>query len=206
MRKALIFCLFLVTSITMSAQHRASRKYHVWFEDTPNELYTRNMVNCQEEGQELWNGCWVRVRNGYIYIYNGDEKILYGDEVSLFYNGYYRVKRAGNYYLFTAEGEKVNGVFGEDIRYYPWNYFAVKKGSGFWYVYHADGTRLSFFSEAEPLICYNGCWIYQRGNTQYAADQKGDKISGVYGDEVSLMNSGRWKCIRNGQVFIKDGN
>ena len=85
----------------MSAQYMVSNKYDVWLEDTGEEIYTRKNVDCTEDGQELWNGCWVRIRNGYIYIYNGNNKILYGNEVRLFYNGYYRVMRAGNYYLFT---------------------------------------------------------------------------------------------------------
>ena len=85
----------------MSAQYMVSNKYDVWLEDTGEEIYTRKNVDCTEDGQELWNSCWVRIRNGYIYIYNGNNKILYGNEVRLFYNGYYRVMRAGNYYLFT---------------------------------------------------------------------------------------------------------
>ena len=31
-------------------------------------------------------------------------------------------------------------------------------------------------------------------------DQSGYKISGVYGDDVILLNDGRWKCVRGSYV------
>lgn len=52
----------------MSAQYMVSNKYDVWLEDTGEEIYTRKNVDCTEDGQELWNSCWVRIRNGRVYL------------------------------------------------------------------------------------------------------------------------------------------
>jgi hypothetical protein len=31
-------------------------------------------------------------------------------------------------------------------------------------------------------------------------DDTGRKLDGVYGDDVSLLNDGRWKCVRGSYV------
>lgn len=68
-RKALLLCsISSMASITMSAQYMVSNKYDVWLEDTGEEIYTRKNVDCTEDGQELWNSCWVRIRNRRVYL------------------------------------------------------------------------------------------------------------------------------------------
>lgn len=193
------FLVALMACMTMQAQYAVSDKYDVWFEGTDGETYTRKAVKCTDDFQDLWNGYHVRLTNGKVYVKNGYSTVVYGDEVSLLYNGCYKVRQGNMWYLYDADGDKVSGVYGEDIRYYPFNYVACQKGSNLWYIYRCNGEKLSFYSDVCPWICSNECWIVQQGSMQYGIGRDGYKVSGVYGDDVSMVN-GRWKCVNNGYV------
>ena len=193
------FIAALMVCITMQAQYVYNSNYDVWFEGTNSEMTTRKTVWCTEDYQDLWNGCYVRLTNGRIYVKDGYSTVVYGDVIGLLYNGCYKVRQGNMWYLFDANGDKVSGVYGQEILYYPFNYVACKKGSNVWYVYRCNGEKLSFYSDVSPWICSNECWIVQQGSKQYGIDQNGYKISGVYGDDVSLVN-GRWKCVNGSYV------
>ena len=193
------FLLALMACMSMQAQYVVSDKYDLWFEGTSGETSTRKAVWCTDDFQDLWNGNYVRLTNGKIYVKDGYSTVLYGDEVALLYNGCYKVRQGNMWYLYDADGDKVSGVYGEEILYYPFNYVACKKGRNLWYVYRCNGEKLSFYSDVSPWICSNECWIVQQGSKQYGIGQDGHKVSGVYGDDVSMVN-GRWKCVNNGYV------
>ena len=197
------FVLALMTCATMSAQYAYNDHYNVWFEGTDSEMATRKTVWCTENYQDLWNGNYVRITNGRVYVKDGSSTVVYGDEIGLLYNGCYKVRNGNTWYLYDADGDKVGGVYGEEILYYPFNYVACKKGRNLWYVYRCNGEKLSFYSDVSPWICSNECWIVQQGSKQYGIDPNGDKISGVYGDDVSLVN-GRWKCVNGSYVRYID--
>jgi len=187
----------------MSAQYAYNSNYTVWFEGTDSEMATRKTVWCEEDYQDLWNGCYVRLTNGKVYVKNGHSTVVYGDEIGLMYNGCYTVKYGSTWYLYDEDGDKVSGVYGEEILYYPFNYVACKKSSNLWYVYRCNGEKLSFYSDVSPWICSNECWIVQQGNKQYGIGRDGYKVSGVYGDDVSMTN-GRWKCVNGSSVRYID--
>jgi len=199
-RYLLILFVALTASLTMSAQYVVSDKYRLWFEDSGHEVTTRKAVWCTEDYQDLWNGYHVRLYNGRIHVKNGSSTVVYGDEIALLYNGCYKVRQGSTWYLFDADGERVGGVYGSEILYYPFNYVACQKNTNLWYVYRCNGEKLSFYSEVSPWICWNECWIVQQSGRQYGIDRNGDKISGVYGDDVILLNDGRWKCVRGSYV------
>lgn len=192
--------VLLMTYMPANAQYVVSDKYDLWFEDTDNEMTTRKAEWCTEDYQDLRNGCYVRINSSYVYIYNNGRSILYGDEINLIYNGYYRVKRNGTWYLADPDGDLVDGIYGKEIIYYPWNHVAVQRSSGYWDVYNCNGYKLDFYSDESPLIFANGCWGVKHGRYWYGYDQDGDQISGVYGDELILLNDGRWKCIQGSYI------
>lgn len=189
-----------MASLAMSAQYVVSDKYDLWFEDTDHEFTTRKPEYCTEHYQDLRNGCQVRISGSRVYVYRNGSSILYGDEINLLYNGYYRVKRSGTWYLADPDGDLVSGIYGKEILYYPWGYVTVQRSAGYWDVYHCSGRKVDFYSNEAPLIFWNGCWLIKQGTYWYACDADGDKISGVYGDEVILLNEGRWKCVRGSYV------
>ena len=203
MKRFYLFLVSLITSVTMSAQYVYNSNYDVWFEGTSSEMTTRKIVWCEEDYQDLWNGCYVRLTNGRVYVKEGSSTVVYGDQVGLLYNGCYKVKYGNTWYLYDADGDKVSGVYGEEILYYPFNYVACKKGSSLWYVYRCNGEKLSFYSDVSPWICSNECWIVQQGSKQYGIGRDGYKVSGVYGDDVSMTN-GRWKCVNGSSVRYVD--
>lgn len=199
--KRFLLCLFALMACTaMSAQYVVSDKYTLWFEDSGNEVITRKPVWCEEDYQDLWNGCYVRVHSKRIYIYRNSGSILYGDEINLLYNGYYRVKRSGTWYLCDEDGETVSGIYGSEIRYYPWGYVTVKRSAGYWDVYHCGGRKLDFYSDEAPYLFSNGCWGVRHGRYWYAYDSDGDQIDGVYGDTITLLNNGGWKCVQGNYI------
>ena len=206
MKKILFFCIVLITSISMRAQYVVSDKYDLWFEDTDHEMTTRKSVQCTDNYQDLWNGCTVRIIGKKVYIYRGGNSILYGDDINLLYNGYYRVKRSGTWYLSDPDGDIVDGIYGKQILYYPWGYVTIQRSAGYYDVYHCSGRKVDFYSEESPYIFWNGCWLIKQGRYWYACDKDGRKIDGVYGDQVTLLNDGRWKCVQGSYVSYKDGN
>lgn len=195
MKAKIITLLLILTASMTQAQYVVSDKYDLWFEDTGHEITTRKSVWCEEDYQDLWNGCYVRIRSGRVYIYQSGSSILYGDEINLLYNGYYRVKRSGTWYLADPDGDLVSGIYGNQIYYYPWGYVTIQRSSGYWDVYHCSGKKVDFYSDESPYLTWNGCWIIKQGSNWYACDPDGDKISGVYGETIILLNDGRWKCI-----------
>lgn len=200
MRRKIALWLVVLTSVCMSAQYVVSDKYDLWFEDSGHELTTRKPEWCTEDYQDLRNGCQVRISGRTVYIKRDGYTILYGDEINLLYNGYYRVRRGSTWYLADEDGDLVDGIYGKEILYYPWSYVAVLRSGGFWDVYHCSGKKVDFYSEESPYIFWNGCWLIKQGTNWYACDEEGDKISGVYGDQVSLLNNGSWKCVRGSYV------
>ena len=198
--KLLTLCFALMASLTMSAQYVVSDKYDLWFEDTNNEMTTRKPEYCTEHYQDLCNGCQVRLSGKKVYIYRNGYSILYGDEINLLYNGYYRVRRGNTWYLADEDGDLVSGIYGKGIRYYPFGYVSVMRSSGYWDIYHCSGRKLETYSYENPLMFGNGFLCVKQGSYWYAVDQDGDKISGVYGDDIFLLNNGTWKCIRGSYV------
>ncbi|MBQ3354796.1 MAG: hypothetical protein IJL04_01495 [Bacteroidales bacterium] len=198
--KLFTLLIALLASASMNAQYVVSDKYDLWFEDSGNEVTTRKPEWCTENYQDLRNGCTVRINSNRVYIYYNGSSFLYGDEINLLYNGYYRVKRSGTWYLADPDGDLVSGIYGEHIYYYPWGYVTVQRSSGYWDVYHCSGRKLDFYSDESPLIYSNGCWGVRHGKYWYAYDEDGNQISGVYGDQMTLLNDGRWKCVRGSYV------
>ena len=72
--------------------------------------------------------------------------------------------------------------------------------SGYWDVYHCSGKKVDFYSDESPYIFWNGCWCIKQGSYWYACDGDGNKIDGVYGDKITLLDNGNWKCIRGKYV------
>lgn len=205
MKRIYSFFLALMACMCMQAQYVVSDKYDLWFEDTGNEITTRKSVPCTDNYQDLWNGCYVKNSGNRIYIYRGSYSILYGDEIELLYNGYYRVKRSNTWYLADEDGDLVSGIYSSGkIYYFPWGYVTFQRSSGYWDIYHCSGRKVDCYSDEDPKIFWNGCFLIKQGKYWYAVDGDGDKIDGVYGDEVILLNNGSWKCIRGSYVSYID--
>ena len=204
MKRLFSFLMALMAAVTMQAQYVVSDKYDQWFEDTGYEVTTRKPVACEENYQDLWNGCYVKLSGRTVHIYRGSSYFLYGDEINLLYNGYYRVKRSGTWYLADEDGELVSGIYGKNIYYYPFGYVTVQRSAGYWDIYHCSGRKLDCYSEEAPYIFRNGCFLIKQGQYWYAVDSDGDKIDGVYGDSVTLLNNGSWKCVRGSYVTYID--
>lgn len=194
----------LLACRAMFGQYVVSDNYDLWFEDTGNEVITRKAVFCNEDYQDLWNGATVRLLSRRTHIYRDGYSILYGDEINLLYNGYYRVKRNGTWYLADPDGDLVDGIYGKNILYYPWGYVAVQRSAGYWDVYHCSGRKVDFYSDNSPYIYWNGCWGVIHGRYIYAYDSYSRQLSDVYGNSVLLLNDGRWKCVRGSYTTYVD--
>lgn len=196
--------LALIACVSIQAQYVVSDKYDLWFEDTDHELTTRKSVACYDNYQDLWNGCMVKTSGQRIYIYRNNSSILYGDQINLLYNGYYRVRRGNTWYLADEDGDLVDGIYGKDMYYYPFGYVAVLRSSGYWDIFHCSGRKVNCYSNESPYIFWNGCFLIKQGTYWYAVDADGNKLDGVYGDQVTLLNNGSWKCVRGSYVTYID--
>ncbi len=200
MKRFYSFFLALMACMGMQAQYVVNDKYDLWFEDSGHEVTTRKAEYCTEHYQDLRNGCQVRLTGRTVYIYRNGYSILYGDEINLLYNGYYRVRRGKTWYLADEDGDLVNGIYGNTIYYFPFGYVTFQRSSGYWDIYHCSGRKVECYSDESPFMFWNGFFLIKQGRYWYAVDRDGDKIDGVYGDEVTLLNDGRWKCVRGSYV------
>lgn len=203
-RKLLTLLVAVMASMSIQAQYVVSDKYDVWFEDTGHDMTTRKSIACEEDYQDLWNGCYVRISGKRIYIYRNGSSILYGDEINLLYNGYYRVRRGKTWYLADSDGDLVDGIYGSCIYYYPFGYVTLQRSSGYWDIYHSSGSKVECYSDEAPLMFWNGYFLIKHGKYWYAVDTRGNQLDGVYGDEVILLDNGGWKCIRGSYVTYID--
>ena len=115
MKRFYSFLVALMACVSMQAQYVVSDKYDLWFEDTGYDVTTRKAVDCTDNYQDLWNGCYVRTSGRTIYIYRNNSSILYGEEINLLYNGYYRVRRGNTWYLADEDGDLVSGIYGKTM-------------------------------------------------------------------------------------------
>ena len=204
MKRFYSFFLALMACMSMQAQYVVSDKYDLWFEDTDHEVTTRKAEYCTEHYQDLRNGCQVRLSGRTVYIYRNGYSIFYGDEINLLYNGYYRVRRGNTWYLADEDGDLVSGIYGSHIYYFPFGYVTLQRSAGYWDIYHCSGRKVDCYSNESPYMFWNGCFLIKQGKYWYAVDSDGDKIDGVYGDEVILLNNGSWKCVRGSYVTYID--
>ena len=200
MKRFNLFIVALLAAVSMSAQYVVNDKYDLWFEDSGYEVTTRKSVACTDNYQDLWNGCYVKTSGNRVYIYRNNSSILYGDEINLLYNGYYRVRRGNTWYVADEDGDLVSGIYGKEIYYFPFGYVTLQRSSGYWDIYHCSGYKVDCYSQECPYMFRNGYFLIKQGTYWYAVDSDGDKISGVYGDNVTLLNDGRWKCVRGSYV------
>lgn len=204
MKRLYSFLIALIAGMTMQAQYIVSDKYDLWFEDSGHEVTTRKSVPCTDDYQDLWNGCYVKTVSRTIYIYCGSSSVLYGDEINLLYNGYYRVRRGNTWYVADENGNLVDGIYGKTIYYFPFGYVTLQRSAGYWDIYHCSGRKVECYSDEAPFMFWNGCFLIKQGRYWYAVNDDGDKLDGVYGDEVLLLNNGRWKCVRGSYVTYID--
>ena len=204
MKRVYSFLVALMACMSMQAQYVVSDKYDLWFEDSGHEVTTRKPEFCTEHYQDLRNGCQVRLSGRTVYIYRNGYSILYGDEINLLYNGYYRVRRGNTWYLADEDGDLVSGIYGKIIYYFPFGYVTLQRSSGSWDIYHCSGRKVECYSNESPFMFWNGCFLIKQGRNWYAVNSDGDKIDGVYGDDVLLLNDGRWKCVRGSYVTYID--
>ena len=200
MKRIYFFIVTLLTAMTLSAQYVVSDKYDLWFEDTGHEVTTRKSVGCFDNYQDLWNGCYVKTSGRTVYIYRNNSSILYGDEINLLYNGYYRVRRGNTWYLADEDGDLVSGIYGKAIYYFPFGYVTLQRNAGYWDIFHCSGRKVECYSNESQFMFWNGYFLIKQGTYWYAVDDDGNKIDGVYGDQVTLLNDGSWKCVRGSYV------
>lgn len=204
MKRLISLLAALMAWTAVYGQYVVSDKYNLWFEDSDNELTTRKAEYCTDDYQDLRNGCTVRLIGRTVYIKRDGYTILYGDEINLLYNGYYRVRRGSTWYLADPDGDLVSGIYGKQILYFPWGYVTVERSSGYWDVYHCSGRKVDIYSDESPYIYANGCWGVIHGRYIYVYDSDGRQLSGVYGNSVTLLNDGRWKCVRGNYISYVD--
>jgi hypothetical protein len=69
-----------------------------------------------------------------------------------------------------------------------------------WRVFEEDGDRLSIWSQSMVELLWNGYYKYQKSGRFYVADERGDRIFNIWGDDVQLRNDGIFQ-VRRGNYY-----
>lgn len=200
-----LVALLMATACPAQAQTYREDGYD-FFYDYEHRIVRRSIVACTYDNQDLWNGDYVRIINGSVYIYRNGYRILYGSSIWLTHTGHYIVERGNYQYLYDEDGDYWT-VSGNDINIL-WNgVYSVQRGDS-WYLYTADGNRLGYVYSLESFkIYWNGYYCLYRGGYYYLADESGDLISGSYSDtEPSLLDNGTWRVHRGNYSYVIDSD
>ena len=81
--------------------------------------HMRPEVRCVQDWQELWNGCHVRLKVGRVYVYDRDDRVLWGDEIVLLPNGFYKVRNGSFWHVYTYNGDRLGNVWGDFVELMP---------------------------------------------------------------------------------------
>ena len=105
----------------------------------------RPEVVCASDWQRLWNGCHVRLKGGKVYVYERDgDRVVYGDEIILLPNGYYKVRKGADWRIYERDGHWTS-IHGSRI-VSLWNGCYTVLVGDVWRVFEEDGDRLSIWS------------------------------------------------------------
>lgn len=202
-RRIFTVLIAFIAAVAANAQVFHEDGYSYFF-DYDHRVVIRSSVSCDTEGQDLWNGDYVRLSGNYVYIYRGRTKITYGENIWLIHTGDYIVARSGWEYLFDSDGNKT-GLYGEIIKPTLSDALTVYRG-GWWYLYTRDGRKMgNIYSEIEPSAYWNGYYSYFSGGYYRIATPNGESISGSYSDEVpTLTNAGTFRVLRGGNYYFID--
>lgn len=203
------FTLAILAALTMSGwQGARAQSYYEdgwrYLYDYDHRVVVRACTPCTEDYQSLWNGDYVRLLGGNVFIYRDGRQVTYGKKVWLEQTGYYTVKRGDYYYLIDEDGYQT-GVNGNNL-YVLWNGIYVVLKGNHWYLYTADNERLGgVYSNEEISIYWNGYYCVQMGSYYYVATPEGRLINATYSDEEpEITNAGQFRCFRGNSTYIID--
>ena len=202
----------LVLTFVLSASSLFAQEYYDYYVppgyyayyDYDHKVLQREVVYCNEDYMDLWNGHSVRMINGYSYIYDeSNTRIIYGKYVNLVSTGNYLVNYGDDVWkLYDSEGD-YTGVWGYDFNTF-WNGCYQVYIGGVWKLYDKQNSYMGLYSQSKMELCWNGCYIYDVGNGQYrVADSDGDYI-GVWGDEIKLMHNGNFRTTKGNYYYYYD--
>lgn len=209
MTNRIITALFaLMLALASNAQTPYHEDGYSYYFDYDHRVVVRSTVVCDTEGQDLWNGDYVRLNGGWVYIYRGRDKVTYGDKVWLIHTGDYIVSRGGWEYLIGPDGDKT-GLYGETVNPTLSDALTVYRG-GWWRLYTRDGERMgNICSEIEPAPYWNGYYSYYSGGYYRIATPDGESVSGTHSEEKpTLTAAGTFRVCRGGNYYFidTDGN
>ena len=75
--------------------------------------FRHSEIRCTRDRQDLWNGCHVRMKVGRVYVYDRDDRLLWGDEVVLLPNGCYKVRNGSFWYVHNHHGDRIGNIWGD---------------------------------------------------------------------------------------------
>ena len=159
MRKVITILAILLMAFTASAQHythhagyryeqrhgrndkRHDRKSGRHARPMQKKPVRRADIRCNQDWQELWNGCHVRIKLDHIYIYDRyDTKVLSGEDVTLLRNGYYKVYNGAFWHVHAPNGERVSSIWGDRIELMSNGVFRCYRAGRYVY-YDPDGRE-----------------------------------------------------------------
>ena len=164
MKKIVVILAMMLATFSVSAQHHGHDKgrhdgpsHREHFEqrkgrpgerhfDTPHGYsgprQMRSEIHCTHDWQELWNGCHVRLKVGRVYVYDRNDRVLWGDEIILLPNGCYKVRNGSFWHVYTHNGDRLNNVWGDFVELMPNGLFrCCRAGLNLFYDIHGNERR-----------------------------------------------------------------
>lgn len=201
--KKLLIIIGLALASLMQAQTYGEPGYEFLY-DYDHRVVIRSTVECKEEYQGLWNGDYVRLKSGHVYIYRNGQSLLLGDKVRLEHTGQYVVDRGGRLYLYDAQGRNTD-AWADELTVL-WNKCICVRRGNLYYLLNETGRRIGNVYSDKPIILYwNGYYAVYQGGRYYIVNPDGEKVSGCYSDkEPELIPGGYFRVVRSSMYYLVD--
>lgn len=183
---ATIFCSALV------AQGYYVPEGYVGYYDYDHRVIERQWVLCEDDYQDLWNGCTVRIYGDIFHIYQDGKEILWANQAYLLPNGNYCICYSDENVWYVCDPSGKQMFWGNEIETL-WNGFYNVRFGNAWHLYNPEGKDTDFWSY-EPFRLYsNGYFQYISGNKMRVLTPELKDLN-IWGDEITLRNDNSFRA------------
>lgn len=103
-------------------------------------------------------------------------------------------------YILESDGDRL--LWGDDIWLLPSGQYKVRRGD-YWRIFDREGGITSIYGE-ELMAFPNGFFCVRFGGMWRVYTPDGDRLTGAWGDEITLMSNGLFRCLRNDRYYYYD--
>lgn len=164
---------------------------YVGYYDYDHRIIERQWVLCEEDDQDLWNGCFVQMDDEFVRVVDGENVIIEAQQIYLLPKGNYCVTHdeGETWCICDKQGKQ---MFCADDVETLWNGCYNVKLNRRWHLFDETGKDTGFLSNELFMLYSNGYYQYV-SEGQFRVLTPKFKDIGICGDEITLRNDNSFR-------------